>query len=82
MIMLFTFAMTMKHMNTGIQKAALTPFGAKTTTTPAGENIRGSMTKKENMFEIVATHGIKYAATASVGYLQDFINKVKKGSRS
>ncbi|WP_283591898.1 thiamine pyrophosphate-dependent enzyme [Clostridium butanoliproducens] len=68
------------YMNTGIQKSSLTPFGAKTTTTPAGENIRGSMTKKKNMFEIVAVHGIKYAATASVGYLQDFINKVKKAA--
>ena len=68
------------YMNTGIQKSSLTPFGAKTTTTPAGENIRGNITHKKNMFEIVAAHGIKYAATASVGYLQDFINKVQKAS--
>lgn len=68
------------YMNTGIQKSGLTPFGAKTTTTPVGENIRGSITHKKNMFEIVAAHGIKYAATASVGYLQDFINKVQKAS--
>jgi len=68
------------YMNTGIQKSSLTPFGAKTTTTPAGENIRGNIKNKKNMFEIVAAHGIKYAATASVGYLQDFINKVQKAS--
>ena len=68
------------YMNTGIQKSSLTPYGAKTTTTPAGENIRGNITHKKNMFEIVAAHGIKYAATASVGYLQDFINKVQKAS--
>ncbi len=30
------------------------------------------------MFEIVAAHGIKYAATASVGYLDDFVNKIQK----
>ena len=66
------------YMNTGIQKSSLRPFGAKTTTTPAGENIRGNIKNKKNMFEIVAAHGIKYAATASVGYLQDFINKVQK----
>ena len=29
------------YMNTGIQKSGLTPFGAKTTTTPAGANIHG-----------------------------------------
>lgn len=69
------------YMNTGIQKSGLTPFGAKTTTTPAGENIRGSVTHKKNMFEIVAAHGIDYAATASVGYLQDFINKIQKASQ-
>ena len=28
------------YMNTGIQKSGLTPFGAKTTTTPAGHNVR------------------------------------------
>ena len=69
------------YMNTGIQKSSLTPFGAKTTTTPAGEKIRGNITHKKNMFEIVAAHGIKYAATASVGYLQDFMNKVQKASK-
>jgi len=68
------------YMNTGIQKSGLTPYGAKTTTTPAGENIRGTVTQKKNMFEIVAAHGIDYAATASVGYIQDFINKIQKAS--
>lgn len=69
------------YMNTGIQKSGLTPFGAKTTTTPAGQNIRGTVTHKKNMFEIVAAHGIDYAATASVGYVQDFVNKVQKASK-
>lgn len=65
------------YMNTGIQKSSLTPFGAKTTTTPAGSNMRGCLTQKKNMFEIVAAHGIPYAATASIGYLNDFIRKVE-----
>ncbi len=69
------------YMNTGIQKSGLTPFGTKTTTTPAGKNIHGSTTQKKNMFEIVAAHDIKYAATASVGYYQDFINKVNKAKQ-
>ena len=33
------------YMNTGIQKSSLTPFGAKTTTTPAGSNMRGCLTQ-------------------------------------
>lgn len=69
------------YMNTGIQKSGLTPFGAKTTTTPAGHNIRGNIRPKKNMFEIAAAHGITYAATATVGYMTDFLNKVEKASK-
>ncbi|WP_312060783.1 thiamine pyrophosphate-dependent enzyme [Anaerotignum sp.] len=69
------------YMNTGIQKSSLTPFGAKTTTTPVGKNIRGNLRPKKNMFEITAAHGIAYAATASIGFLNDFINKVEKASK-
>ena len=69
------------YMNTGIQKSGLTPFGAKTTTTPAGKNIHGNIRPKKNMFEIAAAHDIPYAATASVGYIDDFIAKVRKASQ-
>jgi len=70
------------YMNTGIQKSGLTPFGTKTTTSPAGENLPGSITMKKNMFEIVAAHDIAYAATASVGYLEDFMNKIEKAKNT
>ena len=33
------------------------------------------------MFEIAAAHGITYAATATVGYMTDFLNKVEKASK-
>lgn len=68
------------YMNTGIQKSGLTPFGAKTTTTPAGKNVHGNIRPKKNMFEIAAAHDIPYAATATVGYMNDFLDKVKKAS--
>ncbi len=68
------------YMNTGIQKSSLTPFGAKTTTTPAGDRVHGCLTQKKNMFEIVAAHGIPYAATASVGYVKDFAAKVRRAA--
>lgn len=69
------------YMNTGIQKSGLTPYGTKTTTTPAGKNLPGSITEKKNIFEIIAAHDIKYAATASIGYINDFINKVNKAKQ-
>ena len=69
------------YMNTGSQKSGLTPFGARTTTTPAGANIHGNIRPKKNMFEIAAAHDIPYAATASIGYLPDFIRKVEKASQ-
>jgi len=69
------------YMNTGIQKSSLTPYGTKTTTSPVGNNMPGSMTMKKNMFEIVAAHGIAYAATASVGYLEDYMMKVQKAKQ-
>ena len=66
------------YMNTGIQKSSLTPFGAKTTTTPAGKNSHGCLTQKKNVFEIIAAHGLPYAATASVGYMSDFLKKLER----
>ncbi len=68
------------YMNTGIQKSSLTPFGASTTTTPTGCNVHGCATQKKNLFEIVAAHDIPYAATASIGYLPDYLKKVEKAA--
>lgn len=70
------------YMNTGIQKSGLTPYGTKTTTSPAGDNLPGSITMKKNMFEIVAAHDIAYAATASVGYLEDLMAKIEKAKNT
>ena len=66
------------YMNTGIQKSGLTPYGARTTTTPAKIPGNGCRTFKKNMFEIVAAHGISYAATASVGFITDLLRKIEK----
>lgn len=70
------------YMNTGIQKSGLTPYGTKTTNTPAGKNIHGSMSQKKNMFEIMAAHDITYAATASVGYPEDYLRKLEKAKNA
>jgi len=68
------------YMNTGVQQSGATPKSAKTTTTPVGSNMRGSATGKKNMFEIVAANGIDYAATASIGYPEDYLNKVSRAA--
>lgn len=69
------------YMNTGVQKSSLSPFGTATTTTPAGKKLHGNLRPKKNMFEIITAHDIAYAATASIGYLHDFMYKVKKASQ-
>jgi pyruvate ferredoxin oxidoreductase beta subunit len=65
--------------NTGVQKSSATPFGAYTTTTPIGrDNQEGNLFHSKPMVKIMADHGIPYAATASVGFPLDFMNKLMK----
>ncbi len=66
------------YMNTGIQRSSATPFGASTTTSPAGSASIGQTTWKKNMPAIAAAHDIPYVATASPSFPFDLINKVKK----
>ena len=63
------------YMNTGIQRSGASPPGAWTTTTPTGK----TEIKKPMPF-ILLSHGVRYVATASVGYILDFYNKVKKAA--
>ena len=61
------------YMNTGAQKSSSTPHFARTGSTPAGKTSR-----KKNLVEIMAAHGVPYVATASAGHLPDLIGKVEK----
>jgi len=63
------------YMNTGIQRSSATPPGCWTTTTPASAP---KVEPKKNIMEIMAAHRIPYAATASVGYPRDLMEKVEK----
>ncbi len=65
------------YMNTGIQGSGSTPLMASTTTTPAGKTA-----PRKNMMEIAAAHGIPYAASASVGYIEDLKKKVEKAKNA
>jgi pyruvate ferredoxin oxidoreductase beta subunit len=66
------------YMNTGIQRSGLTPFDARTTTSPPGKASWGNWRPKKDMPAIAAAHHISYVATATVGYPQDLEKKVKK----
>jgi pyruvate ferredoxin oxidoreductase beta subunit len=68
------------YMNTGIQRSSSTPFGASTTTSPAGKVKMGQVTWKKNMPAIAAAHNIPYVATACPSYPIDLIQKVKKAA--
>lgn len=61
------------YMNTGAQKSSATPQFARTGSTPAGK-----LTRKKNLIEIMAAHGIPYVASACAAFLPDLIAKVEK----
>ncbi len=63
------------YMNTGIQRSSATPWGAWTTTTPTSQP---QATNKKDILAIMAAHGIPYAATASMAYPVDLLEKVRK----
>ncbi len=67
------------YMNTGNQRSGATPYGADTTTVPAGEASFGKSQWRKNIVEIAATHRIPYAAQAAVHNITDLYNKAKKG---
>jgi len=67
------------YMNTGIQRSSSTPYGASTTTSPAGRlRPMGQNTWKKDMTAIAAAHNIPYAATACPSFYTDLMTKVRK----
>jgi len=66
------------YMNTGIQRSSATPFGASTTTSPAGKVSIGQTRWKKNLPAIAAAHNIPYVATACHSYPFDLMNKIHK----
>jgi pyruvate ferredoxin oxidoreductase beta subunit/2-oxoisovalerate ferredoxin oxidoreductase beta subunit len=63
------------YMNTGIQTSTATPYGAVTTTNP-GQGYKRSWPK--DLMGIIAAHNLPYAATASLAYMEDFREKIRK----
>jgi pyruvate ferredoxin oxidoreductase beta subunit len=66
------------YMNTGVQRSSSTPFGARTTTSPAGKKFAGQFSWKKNLPEIAVAHRVPYVATATHGYPFDLMAKVAK----
>jgi len=69
------------YMNTGIQRSSETPFGASTTTAPAGKKSMGQHTRKKNMAAIAAAHNITYVATSCSSYPFDIMSKIEKAKK-
>jgi len=63
------------YMNTGIQRSSSTPWGAWTTTTPAGTP---KSHPKKDLLAILAAHSIPYAASTTVAHPADLIAKVTR----
>ncbi len=66
------------YMNTGIQRSSSTPYGAATSTTPAGVKIPGKQNFQKNLTEILVAHEIPYIAQANIGFHRDLLKKVEK----
>lgn len=68
------------YMNTGIQRSGSTPYGADTTTSPAGKVIPGKMNYQKDLTAILAAHHIPYVAQASPHRWRDLMEKARKGA--
>jgi pyruvate ferredoxin oxidoreductase beta subunit len=66
------------YMNTGIQRSSATPFGAHTTTSPAGKVIPGKRQFAKNLTAIMAAHDIPYVAQAAPSRWKDLMQKTRK----
>jgi len=66
------------YMNTGIQRSSATPYGANTTTSPAGKVIPGKQQFRKDLTRIMAAHDIPYVAQASPSKWRDLMEKTRK----
>jgi pyruvate ferredoxin oxidoreductase beta subunit len=66
------------YMNTGIQRSSSTPFGADTTTSPAGKKIPGKQQNRKDLTRIAIAHNVPYVAQASPHNFKDLMEKTRK----
>src|SRR4029079_15104670 len=71
------------YMNTGIQRSSATPFGAATTTSPAGSVSFGKLQQRKDLTAIAAAHAIPYAAQSAAGpHWQDLSVKAERAAKA
>ncbi|MFH1282699.1 MAG: thiamine pyrophosphate-dependent enzyme [bacterium] len=68
------------YMNTGIQRSGATPFGASTTTAPAGKKQQGKEQFKKDLTAIIVAHNVPYVAQSALGNWNDYMTKVQKAT--
>lgn len=66
------------YMNTGIQRSSATPKGAWATTAEVGAAQQGKRQRRKDLTQIIAAHGVPYAAQASVSHWKDLTDKAEK----
>ncbi|HWB22072.1 MAG TPA: thiamine pyrophosphate-dependent enzyme [Gaiellaceae bacterium] len=68
------------YMNTGIQRSGATPFGASTTTSPAGSESFGKAQKRKDMTAIAIGHHVPYVAQGIASHWHDLSMKVERAA--
>jgi pyruvate ferredoxin oxidoreductase beta subunit len=66
------------YMNTGIQRSGATPFGAHTSTAPAGTKRQGKEQHRKDLTKIMVAHNIPYVAQTTPFHWKDLQMKVQK----
>ncbi len=66
------------YMNTGIQRSGATPFGASTSTAPAGKVKQGKEQHRKDLSSIIAAHNVPYMAQTTPFHWRDLAEKTKK----
>jgi pyruvate ferredoxin oxidoreductase beta subunit len=66
------------YMNTGIQRSSATPYGAHTTTSPAGKVIPGKQQFRKDLAAIAVAHNVPYVAQAAPHRWKDLMQKTRK----
>jgi pyruvate ferredoxin oxidoreductase beta subunit len=70
------------YMNTGVQRSGATPFGASTTTSPAGVASLGKVQQRKDMTAIAVAHHVPYVAQAASSHWLDLSRKAQRAARA
>jgi pyruvate ferredoxin oxidoreductase beta subunit len=68
------------YMNTGVQRSGATPYGAATTTSPAGLESWGKAQRRKDMTAIAVAHHVPYVAQACAAQWDDLSRKVERAA--